>query len=245
MCGLYRVLKYEYNMNTNTNMSQEQGCMDLLVSMQKTIDTMYVQLNTVNTQLNTVLQQNADIKELIVKKYMDKRRTSSKRGLSCSDTTLLLKTVTPPSMSFFEWVLQIQKREDIYDFVKNTDKIEVAIFTALRTHYRTDDSPVFSVKREKSNFIFENGVFRLMHENDMKRIIIGFQCRAMILLEQSRANDSDADSDSADTVRHFQEKYYTAESEKINKLVVTDPRTVRTLLRKFNTYMLNARGIMF
>lgn len=244
-----------------TESSDMQKMEKMMEKTMETMETMQKMMDTVNARLDTVIQQNKDLamlgansetelkslRELLVKKCLNKQVHNSKRGLSCSDTKLLLKTVQSPSMSFFEWIQSVQKKEGFMDLVKSCDKIEVAIFTALKTHYRVDDSPIFSVKREKSNFIFDNGAYRLMHDGDMRRVIIGFQNKAMMLLEQQHASemDSDSDSDEIDTQRHFLEKQYAALSEKINKLVLTDPRLVNTMLRKFNTYMLNARGIVF
>ena len=192
------------------------------------------------------------------------RTKSSTRGLNKREALLHLQTQgPPPSLCFTAWIQQGLQRFTLDHLGKGGDKFEDIVFSFLESSYEEGVSPIFSVKREKTNYIFEDGAFRVMQENDMKRLILLFQNRAIILLDlwkrdvdqqwERWATTDDAQSDSSgentddNTARHFQERRYMLDADKINRLCFdsSGSNLLRTLLRKFNTYMLRARGITF
>ena len=195
--------------------------------------------------------ENLDKKiEQLTKIKVSNRMNSSTRGLNKQEALMHLHTQTPPSNTFFAWVNQ-----SLQGFVLDmqSDKFEDVVFYFLEKAYKKDDSPVFSVKREKTTYIFDDCGYRVMNENDMKRVILIFQCRAMILLDEWKMEvdqqwcDSDGDNTDDNITRHFQEKRYMMDADKINRLSFEhgEGGILRTLLRKFNTYMLRARGVTF
>jgi len=225
-------------------------------------------LESLNSKIDTRLDAlERKVDALSLRRH---RSQSSSRGLNKREALLHLQTQgPPPSLSFTAWVQQGLHKFTLDHLGNGGGKFEDHVFSFLESAYEEGVSPVFSVKREKTNYIFEDGVFRVMHENDMKRMILLFQNRAMILLDlwkrhvdqqwerwrdagSDGASDDDDDASSGNntddnTARHFQERRYMLDADKINRLCFDSGSSgiLRTLLRKFNTYMLRARGICF
>jgi len=213
-------------------------------------------IKSLHNKVDLVIQQNASIlgnQQKQVEKKLGKRCHSSRRGLGKKDIDMQLSLLTPPSSGFFEWVDSVQRglNSSFIAVLQSCDKFEKAIFGLLQGAYLKDSSPIFSVKMDKNNYIWEAGSYRLMNESDMKRVILLFQCRVSGLLDDwynSLIPDdsvSDELSDRSGTEIHFHKKMVVAEVDKVNKLILCDNKVLRTLLRKLNTHMLSARGIVF
>jgi hypothetical protein len=248
---------------TSFVVSQEdwQTLIHSISDLQQKVDCLSAQNNLLVQLLNSQLKQR-----------IQPRVGSSTRGLSTSDAILHLQSLKAPSISFFEWIEQILQDVDLLDFMHKNNtcrRFDDVVFLLLRQKFRGVDSPIFSVKRHKTNYLFErDGGYRVMHEGDMKRVLLLFQCRAIHLLDlwkMSVEEDDDAgggnkehgnkehgnkehgnkEHEDQNLKHHFQEKQYATESEFIHHLDCRNMQLLRTLLRKLNTYMLNARGITF
>ena len=214
-------------------------------------------LQSLHKKIDIVMQQNAAILALHEKKLQGKlqnRRNSSRRGLGRKDIETQLKNEPPPSLGFFDWVDTVQRGMDsgFVDLLCSVDKFEVAVFRLLQGAYLVSGSPIFSIKMDKNNYIYDSGAFRLMNQGDMKRIMLLFQCRGSLILDDwyrvlvpGGDSDDESSSDKSGTELHFNKRKYDAEVDKVNRLCLNDGNSLRTLLRKFNTYMLEARGIVF
>ena len=208
-------------------------------------------------QLQKTMNQMCELQMQHKMKTVHRSVTNSRRGLSLSNTLVYLESIQP-SLTFSEWLMQVSKSPSLLDKIRKSPlKLEDCVFKMLHDNLPPDNPPVFAIKREKQVFIYEKAgtglaKFRLMKDADLKRLIDIFKWNAVGLLNKWKASlrsdetDSDSDKSSLDGERHFQEKQYADDSNKINRLSLEEnPQKIHSLLRKFNTYMLNARGIVF
>jgi hypothetical protein len=236
----------------------QKGCLFNTFEMSEFPQEYVELLKSLHKKIDIVMQQNTAILAIYEKKgkeKLEKRRNSSRRGLGRKDIDMQLKMQPKPSIGFFEWIDSIQRKITIesgfIDLLQSVDKFEMAVFTLLQGSYMGDGSPIFSIKMEKNNYIYDAESFRLMNEADMKRVMLLFQCRCSTLLDDwyhiliPRDSEIDDDSEKSGTELHFNKRLYDSQVEKVNRLILNDSKVLRTLLRKFNTYMLEARGIVF
>ena len=223
------------------------------------LNTLLALIKGLDKKVDLLMQQNARLTAIVensVTKRLTSRTQSSKRGLSKSEATAQLQLQPTPSVGFFEWVHSVQQGlgAPFLERMRACDRFETLVLALLQERYVKSGSPIFAIKREKSNFIYEGSAFRLMNDNDMKRVLLAFQCRATLLLDEwndslTNGGDEDASERSENSTeemqRHFHEKQFAAETDKVNRLLTGDAKALRTLLRKLNTAMLAARGIVF
>jgi len=223
--------------------SETISCHDLLVSLHTKIDLVLEQNRAIAAQYNTLLIHEAETK----------RRVKN-------DVSLELEVINQrserPSTSFFDWVQEALQGDDWLEWVGEVPRVEIALLWLLNRAF-VQGGPVYAMQRRKIVFVYEGGAFRLMVDNDVRKMLLLFQCRAMCLLEDTKAqtdkangkkewfeeedDDEDEDKSSVDMVEHFLNRQYMLDTNKISRLDSRHERTVRSFARKFHTAMLECR----
>jgi hypothetical protein len=223
--------------------SETISCHDLLVSLHAKVDMVLEQNRAIAAQYNTLLIHEAETK----------RRVKN-------DVSLELEVINQrserPSTSFFDWVQESLQGDDWLHYVKVADRVEEALLWVLKRAY-TEGGPVCSMQRRKVVFVYEGGGFRLMVDDDVRKLLLLFQCRAMCLLEDWKAqvdqvfhkkewfaddeDDEDKEENPMNHMQHFQDRQYMLDTNKITRLDSRNDRTVRTFARRLHTAMLECR----
>jgi len=221
------------------------SCREMLVSLHAKLDIVIEQNRAIASQYNTLLLHEVETK----------RRTKNDVSL---ELDVLNKRSEQPSISFFHWVEKALQGNDWLDFVRVANRVEEALIWIMKRAF-VDGGPVYSMERRKTLFVYDGGAFRSLVDDDVRKLLLLFQCRAMCLLEDWKARldkgtesggkawfDEEGDEDAEEEdptsfVQHFYERQYMLDTNKITRLDSRNDRTVRSFARKFHTAMLECR----
>lgn len=223
--------------------SETPSCHDLLVSLHTKLDLVLEQNRAIAAQYNTLLIHEAETK----------RRVKNDVSL---ELEVINQRAERPSTSFFDWVQEALQGNDWLDFVRVANRVEDALLWVLKRGYM-EGGPVYAMQRRKVVFVYEGGGFRLLVEDDVRKLLLLFQCRAMCLLEDWKTRvdqvfrkkewfdeDDEDDEDKENPLnqmQHFQDRQYMLDTNKITRLDSRHDRTVRTFARRLHTAMLECR----
>jgi len=221
------------------------SCRDLLVSLHAKLDLVIEQNRAIAAQYNTLLLHEVETK----------RRTKNDVSL---ELDVLNQRSERPSISFFHWVEKALQGNDWLDFVRVANRVEEALLWVLKRSF-VEGGPVYAMERRKMVFVYEEGAFRSLVDDDVRKLLLLFQCRSMCLLEDWKQridqgteggkawfddeedDDDDDKEDPINLVQHFYERQYMLDTNKITRLDSRHERTVRSFSRKFHTAMLECR----
>ena len=227
--------------------SETPSCHDLLVSLHAKLDLVLEQNRAIAAQYNTLLIHEAETK----------RRVKNDVSL---ELEVINQRAERPSTSFFDWVQEALQGKDWLHFVQVAERVEEALLWVLKRGYM-EGGPVYAMQRRKVVFVYEGEGFRLLVDDDVRKLLLLFQCRAMCLLEDWKAqvdqvfqkkewfadeedDDEEEDQDKENPmnhIQHFQDRQYMLDTNKITRLDSRNDRTVRTFARRLHTAMLECR----
>jgi len=171
-------------------------------------------------------------------------RDMKKKG-ACEKVLEMLNQRTPPPKTFLKWTMDaLQESDDwILEKLRAAKRLEEAMVWALKSKL-DENSPFYATSRSLA--VFDGTAFRWITQEELRGLLLMFQCRAMCAIEDWKASidkvlergrqwfdeaDDEPLDDNMRIAKHFYEKQYFLDNSKVNRLDVRSDRTLALFLR--------------
>jgi hypothetical protein len=201
-------------------------------------------VQSLDQKVDELMEQNQSIRKMQETWMLrDMERMVKKKGGCEKVLEMLNQRTPPPTKTFLKWTMDALQEEDewILEKLRTSKKMEEAMVWVLQSKYE-DNCPFYATTRSLA--VYDGNSFRWISLDELRSLLLMFQCRAMCAVEDWKASidkvlergrqwfdEEEPMDDNMRVANHFYEKQYFIDISKVNRMDVRNQRSLNSFQR--------------